>query len=284
MTRDVSATSARVTRDRTVAEAVRQARLAISNSPSSAVAFASNAGSVPWAGIVGKPTTLAGFGVATPLTVPDGGTGLATFAIGDMLYATAATTLSTLAIGSANKVLTSSGTAPQWSNSLAGLTAVSATTFTGALVGNANRDDQLGRLTTAAQPAITSVGTLTGLTVKGTVAITGASSGSVSFVAQAAAGSVTYVLPNADGSNNFVLTTDGSGNLSWSVKTGGAGGTISTINGDGSAAQTIAAGAGLTIGNAGAVHTLALDLNYAPTYTITTITAAGFAGAVGGVM
>ena len=134
---------------------------------------------------------------------------------------------------------------------------------------------------TVVTSSLTSLGTLTGLTVKGTVAIAGASSGSVSFVAQAAAGSTTYVLPNADGINNDVLTTDGSGNLTWSVKAGGGGGTISTINGDGSAAQTIAAGAGLTIGNAGAVHTFALDLNYAPTYT-TTITAAGFAGPLTG--
>jgi hypothetical protein len=48
----------------------------------------------------------------------NGGTGQTSYAVGDMLYASGITALSKLGIGSANTVLTSSGTAPQWSTSL----------------------------------------------------------------------------------------------------------------------------------------------------------------------
>jgi hypothetical protein len=48
------------------------------------------------------------------LVAERGGTGQSTWAKGDLLYASGATTLSKLAIGDAGEVLTSSGTAPQW--------------------------------------------------------------------------------------------------------------------------------------------------------------------------
>jgi hypothetical protein len=44
----------------------------------------------------------------------NGGTGINSYAIGDLIIATAATTLANLAIGAANTVLTSSGSLPQW--------------------------------------------------------------------------------------------------------------------------------------------------------------------------
>lgn len=47
-----------------------------------------------------------------------GGTALSLYAVGDMIYATAATTLNKVSIGNANTVMTSTGTAPQWSSSL----------------------------------------------------------------------------------------------------------------------------------------------------------------------
>lgn len=48
------------------------------------------------------------------LAVGSGGTNITNYATGDMLYATGTTTLSKLTIGTANYVLTSSGTAPQF--------------------------------------------------------------------------------------------------------------------------------------------------------------------------
>jgi hypothetical protein len=54
-------------------------------------------------------------------TVPTtaGGTGLTSYTAGDLLYYATGTALSKLGIGAANTVLTSSGTAPQWSTGLA---------------------------------------------------------------------------------------------------------------------------------------------------------------------
>lgn len=46
--------------------------------------------------------------------VAAGGTGIASYSVGDMLYATGATTLAKLAIGTVNKVQVSTGTAPSW--------------------------------------------------------------------------------------------------------------------------------------------------------------------------
>lgn len=48
------------------------------------------------------------------LAVAQGGTNIGSYTIGDMLYASGATTLSKLAIGSANHVMTSTGSAPQY--------------------------------------------------------------------------------------------------------------------------------------------------------------------------
>jgi hypothetical protein len=52
----------------------------------------------------------------TPTTA--GGTGLTSYTAGDLLYYATGTTLSKLAIGASKTILTSSGTAPQWSTNL----------------------------------------------------------------------------------------------------------------------------------------------------------------------
>ena len=72
-----------------------------------------------------------------------------------------------------------------------------------------------GTVYTNAQPNITSVGTLTGLTSTGTADLTGASN-----VSLGAVGNVKIT----GGTNAYVLSTDGSGNLSWVVQSGGGGG------------------------------------------------------------
>lgn len=53
------------------------------------------------------------------------------------------------------------------------------------------------------------------LDVKGTLRLSGATSGYVGLSPAAAAGSTTYTLPAADGTNGQVLSTNGSGTLSW---------------------------------------------------------------------
>jgi hypothetical protein len=83
-----------------------------------------NAASVPIA-INGNQVTSGTVGVAF------GGTNIASYSNGDLLYASGATTLSKLAIGTNGQVLTSSGTGPQWSNA----SSVSVTSFSGDTTG-----------------------------------------------------------------------------------------------------------------------------------------------------
>lgn len=59
------------------------------------------------------------------------------------------------------------------------------------------------------------------LDVKGTIRLSGSTSGYVGLAPAAAAGSTTYTLPTADGTNGQVLSTNGSGTLSWATAGGG---------------------------------------------------------------
>lgn len=59
------------------------------------------------------------------------------------------------------------------------------------------------------------------LDVKGTVRLSGATSGYVGLAPAAAAGSTTYTLPSADGTSGQMLSTNGSGTLSWATAGGG---------------------------------------------------------------
>jgi hypothetical protein len=78
----------------------------------------------------GGPVTTSGtITLAGTLITSNGGTGLTSFTAGDITYYASGTALSKLAIGTANTVLTSSGSAPQWSTSLTLSGSVTATTF-----------------------------------------------------------------------------------------------------------------------------------------------------------
>lgn len=68
-------------------------------------------------------------GVTGTLPTGNGGTGQSSFSAGDLLYYASGTALSKLAIGAANTVMTSSGTAPQWSTSLTLASSATATAF-----------------------------------------------------------------------------------------------------------------------------------------------------------
>jgi hypothetical protein len=65
--------------------------------------------------------------------------------------------------------------------------------------------------------------------VKGTLRLSGSSSGYVGFAPPSVAGSTTYVLPSADGTSGQQLTTNGSGTLSWASAASSAG-TVSTVS------------------------------------------------------
>jgi|LakMenEpi03Aug12_release.lakeMendotaPanAssembly.Ray.scaffolds.fasta_scaffold22621_6 hypothetical protein len=89
------------------------------------------------------------------------------------------------------------------------------------------------------------------LDVKGTLRLSGSSSGYVGIAPAAAAGSTTYTLPSADGSNGNVLSTNGSGTLSW-IAAGGTG-TVTSVGGTGTVngitlTGTVTSSGNLTLG------------------------------------
>ena len=67
------------------------------------------------------------------------------------------------------------------------------------------------------------------LDVKGTLRLSGSTSGYVGLAPAAAAGSTTYTLPAADGTNGQFLKTNGSGTLSWGAATAGAAGSDTQV-------------------------------------------------------
>ncbi len=77
------------------------------------------------------------------------------------------------------------------------------------------------RITNAGNVGISSTTPGSELDIKGTLRLSGSTSGYVGLAPAAAAGSTTYTLPAADGSANQVLSTNGSGVLSWATAGGG---------------------------------------------------------------
>ena len=77
-------------------------------------------------GLTPNTATTGAVTLAGTLITSNGGTGLSTYTAGDLSYYASGTALSKLAIGTSGYLLTSSGTAPQWSNSIS----IGAGTFT----------------------------------------------------------------------------------------------------------------------------------------------------------
>jgi hypothetical protein len=67
-----------------------------------------------YTGITGLGTLTVGTWEATAIGAAYGGTGLTSYTAGDTIYATGSSTLAKLAIGTANQIMTSTGSAPQW--------------------------------------------------------------------------------------------------------------------------------------------------------------------------
>jgi hypothetical protein len=111
----------------------------------------------------GTGLTLTGtqFSLTSPVTAALGGTGQTSYATGDMLYASASTTLSKLTIGAANYVLTSTGTAPQYV-AQSTLSVGSATTATTATTATNATNTAITLNSTNADYYITVVSTNTG--------------------------------------------------------------------------------------------------------------------------
>lgn len=77
----------------------------------------------------GSAAELSSLSLTTPLAADEGGTGFNSYTTGDILYASSATALQKLGIGSNNEVLKSNGTIPVWgTDSQGSVTSVSSTT------------------------------------------------------------------------------------------------------------------------------------------------------------
>jgi hypothetical protein len=103
------------------------------------------------------PSTATGGAVTVSgtLITSNGGTGLTSFTAGDITYYSAGTALSKLGIGTAGQILTSTGTAPQWST----LSGVAVTTFSGGTTGFTPSTATSGAITLAGTLATANGGT-----------------------------------------------------------------------------------------------------------------------------
>ena len=140
---------------------------------------------------------------------------------GNITLVVGGTTIETISSGGANITGYMTATGNITGGNISGGNLVSANYFTGVL-------------TTAAQPNITSVGTLTSLSVGGTLSLN-------------AIGNL-YI---PGGTNGYVIKTDGSGNLSWAASSSGSGnanisGSNTQIFFNDGGSNTLGASAGLT--------------------------------------
>jgi hypothetical protein len=213
-----------------------------------------------YTGITGVGTLTSGTWNATAIGAANGGTGLTSYAVGDITYASDVTTLSKLALGATGRVLVAGATAPEYvaQSSLSVGSATTATTATNIAGGAANRiafnsgsgttafidaptlsntylrwNGSVFDWSTAGTGTVTSVavsGGTTGLTVSGSPVT---SSGTMTLggtlaIANGGTGATTAnnalnaFLPSQTGNAGKVLSTDGS-NTSW-ITSGGGGG------------------------------------------------------------
>ena len=112
-------------------------------------------------GLTPSTATQGAVTVAGTLITSNGGTGLSSYTAGDLPYYASGTALSKLAIGTSGQILTSGGTAPQWST----LSGVAVTTFSAGTTGFTPSSATSGAITLAGTLAVTNGGTgLTTLT------------------------------------------------------------------------------------------------------------------------
>jgi hypothetical protein len=173
-------------------------------------------------------TVASGTWQATAITTTYGGTGLTSYTAGDLSYYASGTTFTKLGIGTNGQVLTSTGTAPQWST----LSGVAVTTFAGG--------------TTGLTPATATSGAVT---LAGTLVAANGGTGQSSYTAGDllyASGSTALSKLNI-GTNGQALLVSG-GALAWgtaSATTVNAltiattGGAAAPVTFDGSVARTI---------------------------------------------
>lgn len=167
-------------------------------------------------------------GTSATLPTTSGGTGLSSYTAGDLPYYATGTALSKLGIGTNGQILTSTGTAPQWST----LSGVAVTTFSAGTTGLTPNSATSGAVTLAGTLVAANGGTGQSsytagdlLYASGTTALSKLGIGSNGQALTVSGGALTWATPSGTTTNSLTITT-----------TGGAAAPV-TFNG--SAARTI---------------------------------------------
>ena len=150
-------------------------------------------------------TSLATTKLSGTVAVANGGTNLSSYTVGDILWASGATTLSKLGIGSNTYIMTSSGAAPQWSNPT-GITVGNATNAVNATnATNATTATNIASGTAGALPYNTGAGATTFLSLGASGYVLTAGASAPQYVAQStlSVGSAT----NATNTTNVAITS-----------------------------------------------------------------------------
>jgi len=231
--------------------------------------LASNATSAP---VLSFQTSLGGLtpstataGVVTlagTLNTSSGGTGLTTFTAGDLPYYATGTALSKLGIGTNGQLLTSSGTAPQWTSG-SSVTVGIATNLAGGVAGSVPY--QSGASTTTflgigtANQVLTSSGTapqwssaitVTGLTDSGNLTFTGTGNRITGLMNGTVLDRLAFQTSTTNGSTGFYVLPNGSGTVA-EIRVSGASdptnastGALSIVSGTDVRVQSFISGTG----------------------------------------
>jgi hypothetical protein len=172
-------------------------------------------------GLTPNTPTAGAVTVAGTLNVPNGGTAISSYTAGDTLYASGTTTISKLPIGTSTYLMTSSGTAPQWTNPTS-VSVGSAAVATNIASGTANEIVyQSAPGTTAFIPAPVTAGYVlswNGATftwasapaATSAINIAGGTAGAVPY--QTSPGATSF---SATGTAGYLLTSGGTGAPTW---------------------------------------------------------------------
>ena len=173
-----------------------------------------------YTGITGVGTLTAGTWNATVVDPAYGGTGISSYTTGDLLYASGTTTISKLGIGTSNQILTSSGSAPQWTSG-SSISVGTATNLAGGSTGAIAYQSGAGATSFlsigTANYVLTSSGTAPQYVAQSTLSVGSATTATTATnVAGGAAGSLVYqsgagaTTTLALGTTNYVLTAGAS--------------------------------------------------------------------------
>ena len=173
---------------------------------------------------------------ATPVTTTYGGTGLSSYTAGDLTYYTSGTTLSTLAIGTNGKVLTSNGSVPTWGDA----SSIAVTTFSAGSTGFTPSSPTAGAVTLAGTLATTNGGTgLTSFTSGGV--LYASSTSALTTGSSLTYSSSTLSAPYLNASSGFIVNNQTIG-TSYAIPSGSSAMSTGPVTVSGGVTVTVPAG------------------------------------------